>query len=495
VNILLFGDWWQIKPVSGTALYADPDTAPSAVAHHGMQLFWGSQPNAVHRCWELCEPMRCEDTWYNKFLSQCRDGELTEPMHQFFHGFPTACPTSIADDHPLLRAGLHCGPDLFCSCERLVCKDSSPRNDRDSSVPAGYHAPWVRDFLQKGLSGRELMVRECDNCRRKRASRRRVMRETDVHDPALQSKPFDVAPALYAFNVPRYFTTLLRARQFARTNNLTLSWCYARDIPLHREDRDLLPEQLDEKRCKWLEQHDQNTGHIASQTPLAQNLPIRLTDAVDRDLSLWRGRRGNIVGWVPHPEEERVEVDGELLLSKLPLVIYVHFPGATWRVSDDLPEGVYPLQPKSRTWTVNKNTKIKVRRTGFFFVPDFASTAHMIQGQNLDALFANIMEDCFVAKVSDELQVISYVMLSRAKYLQNVWIMGAFPRQLFARGPPPGPHILMRKLRGQVSPEEVSTEFTHASTRLGRSGFLVWLRREGPALAFQIIYVVRSFVH
>ena len=89
-----------------------------------------------------------------------------------------------------------------------------------------------------------------------------------------------------------------------------------------------------------MERHDQHTAHIASQVPLAENLPIRLADAVDRRLGLWRGRRGKIVGWVPHPDEEREVVDGEVLLSKMPLVIYVHFPGATWKIHDDLPPGV-----------------------------------------------------------------------------------------------------------------------------------------------------------
>ena len=49
-----------------------------------------------------------------------------------------------------------------------------------------------------------------------------------------------------------------------------------------------------------------------------------------------------------------------------------HIPGATFRIAD-LPVGVYPLTPRSRTRLVNKATKVKARRTGFFLVPDFAS--------------------------------------------------------------------------------------------------------------------------
>ena len=41
VNTLLFGDWWQLKPVSGTALFADPASASGGVTAHGLQLMWG----------------------------------------------------------------------------------------------------------------------------------------------------------------------------------------------------------------------------------------------------------------------------------------------------------------------------------------------------------------------------------------------------------------------------------------------------------------------
>ena len=46
-------------------------------------------------------------------------------------------------------------------------------------------------------------------------------------------------------------------------------------------------------------------------------------------------------------------------------------------------------------------------------------------------------------------------MLSRAKYLEKIWIMQPFSQELFARGPPAGPHILMRKLLGEITVDEV----------------------------------------
>ncbi len=43
VNVLLFGDWWQLKPVTGTALFTNPWDAPSFAAFHGQQLLWGAR--------------------------------------------------------------------------------------------------------------------------------------------------------------------------------------------------------------------------------------------------------------------------------------------------------------------------------------------------------------------------------------------------------------------------------------------------------------------
>ena len=108
------------------------------------------------------------------------------------------------------------------------------------------------------------------------------------------------------------------------------------------------------------------------------------------------------------------EVNGEFLLDHLPSVIYLYFEEAKWQVGK-LPVGVYPLKPRSRTWKVNKYTGIEARRTGFWILPDFGSTAHMIQGATLDAAFVDPQH--IASKVSLTLQVAVYVCLSRVKEL------------------------------------------------------------------------------
>ena len=114
----------------------------------------------------------------------------------------------------------------------------------------------------------------------------------------------------------------LRAREFAKQNNVQLSWCYARDRPLHPGDRELAPEALHAKLIAWLRRHDQETSHISSILPLAVGMPIRLTGKVDRDRQMYRGRRGFIFDWTLAADCIPEEIGGEWLLSKLPPVIY-----------------------------------------------------------------------------------------------------------------------------------------------------------------------------
>ena len=45
--------------------------------------------DAIRNYWGLTEIMRCRDPWYNEFLTQCRNGNLTRDMYSFFNGLPT----------------------------------------------------------------------------------------------------------------------------------------------------------------------------------------------------------------------------------------------------------------------------------------------------------------------------------------------------------------------------------------------------------------------
>ena len=166
----------------------------------------------------------------------------------------------------------------------------------------------------------------------KHKDRHRVLTNLNNIWSELQKPPFSEAPAVYSFNVPRYYSIQLRAREYAKQHDKQLSWCYAKDIPLHPADRELSADMLNQKRARWLGRHDQDTCHLTSILALAVGMPVRLTDTVDRKRQMYRGRRGKIYGWTLHPDCIPEEIDGEWLLDRLPLVIYLRFQVATWQI-------------------------------------------------------------------------------------------------------------------------------------------------------------------
>ena len=93
-------------------------------------------------------------------------------------------------------------------------------------------------------------------------------------------------------------------------------------------------------------------------------------------------------------------------------------------IHEDLGEGVHPITPVSCSWVVNKYTGIQARRTGFFLLPDFGSTAHMIQGQTLGAVLCDALEAS--APTTSEQQVAGYVGYSRVKTLAGIWVLQPF---------------------------------------------------------------------
>ena len=105
------------------------------------------------------------------------------------------------------------------------------------------------------------------------------------------------------------------------------------------------------------------------------------------------------------------------------------FEGAAWQVHPRLPHGVFPLKPSSQTWVVNESSKARVHRKGFPLVPDFASTAFMMQGTTLDAEIA----DCGNALTTPGLteMLTTYVILSRIRKADSLLLLQAFSPYLF----------------------------------------------------------------
>ena len=97
----------------------------------------------------------------------------------------------------------------------------------------------------------------------------------------------------------------------------------------------------------------------------------------------------------------------------MPRCIYLKFARATWAIDQRLGPGVWPPFPVYRTWELNAAQGSNIKRHGFTLVPDFASTAFMIQGATLPAAIADC-GDVSAAGGLPELMT-TYVILSRVK--------------------------------------------------------------------------------
>ena len=93
-------------------------------------------------------------------------------------------------------------------------------------------------------------------------------------------------------------------------------------------------------------------------------------------------------------------MSGERCLRYQPQYLFVQFEGERW-VIGDLEPGVYPLQVHSKIWVVNRETKVKVKRTGFCCVPDFSGACHMYQGASLPAVIVDCLLHSSVTTVKD----------------------------------------------------------------------------------------------
>ena len=280
INVVMYADFWQLSPVSGTFLASNPLEVPAGSSQQALQMFLQTGPDSVRSFWQLTELMRCDDVWYNSFLGECRVGNLSIVNYSYFHGLSTLTSPCMGK----------------CRCSKDIEK---------VEVIGPYRKSWKARFLsgyadmgalQKSAEG------ECVECRAERTKRHRVLTDSaGSRIPELHGKPFDSAPALYTFNVPRAFATNLRAREYAKHRGVQLSWCYARDVPCLPEDRELPQKRYDAKMFSLLRFHDQQTRHLPNIYGLAVGMPVRLTDTIDRSRQLYRGRKGVIHGWSMAP--------------------------------------------------------------------------------------------------------------------------------------------------------------------------------------------------
>ena len=374
-NLLFFVDWWQLPPVKSTDMKSTPypEQAASPMVQKSMDTFWSRGVNSLTGMTELTHSYRQSlDPWFSEFLKQCRHGELSWTMYCFFHGLPTLMPGSWM-------------PQTQGS-GRLLCGNPECMKLWETEWPKLRRAFTSTD---------DLLALECDVCKSTRADRCRV-RQSEQNDTRHSQPPFSEAPYVVPYNMPKYFAQQLRALQFAQSAQppQQLLWIVARDMPYLGDIKSLKGAELTKREAQWLQKHDQATNGIMVFFPATLMQPVRFTATECKRLKIFKNTRGILVNWELHAVDVALlqgQQSQEIILKQTPRKLYVQIPGATWKYSNALPPGVYPLKPVFRPWHLDKAGKNRIRRFGFQLVPDFSGTAHSYVGYTLKAALADCL--------------------------------------------------------------------------------------------------------
>ena len=120
--------------------------------------------------------------------------------------------------------------------------------------------------------------------------------------------------------------------------------------------------------------------------PLVRGMPMKCTDTIDRDQELFKHTRCVLEGFELDP------IDAELLskckesehvLQRPPKALYVRREKQAFEKDANRQHEVQRVEIAHRSWSPDAAGNVKVRRTGFQLVPNFAGTIHSFVGATL----------------------------------------------------------------------------------------------------------------
>ena len=127
--------------------------------------------------------------------------------------------------------------------------------------------------------------------------------------------------------------------------------------------------------------------------------------------------------------------------------------------------------------------------------PAFAITAHAAQGQTLKAAIIDLQIG------RDTSPIAAYVALTRVAKITDLLIYRDFPLELYTQGPPEGPELLLKTLRGEHV-DWKAVEEKHTPSRLctgcGRMPFkheftlAQWNRKDGKHYCSECVAAKRA---
>ena len=392
-NMLGFGDFYQIPPIPpSTSLTIPPVEQKTEHARRALEVVWGEGADSFNYFVELTVQKRIDDPWYAAVMEECRYGALSHEAYHFLVGLPTEHAGSWKTDGTL-------------QCNSKSCADLPHR--WKAMAAAGHH--WSA-----------MQCMECSICKTERGRRNRLLEEVD---PRVRQEPFLSAPFIHKNNEPKYHAMLLRAAEQAKSERKYTLWFAATDTPDNPAQIVKTPGKLQQRLQRFLQFHDQQTAGVPGLNIMYEGMQARVTEKLvkHKNIVILKHSPCTVVGWDLHPADRQRKDGPERFLDYLPLCIFLHFKDATWVVDERLGPGVWPLYQVERTWTLSESLGTKIRRKGFTLLPDYASTAFMIQGATFPAGIADCGDIADYGGLSELMT--TYVILSRVKSANGLLLL------------------------------------------------------------------------
>ena len=309
-------------------------------------------------------------------------------MYCFTHGLPTIHTGSWDPNTKEPECGVNACRDLPAKwMSEILARGACARFDHNN-------LPIRRDWIV-------MQTDECDLCSQERSRRCRVLYKNKPYAVGVlnhEEDKFADAPLISQFNEPKYFTSIVRAQQYAIRTKRMLLWAVAEDRPLHPDHTSLEEDELNRKREEWLQYHDQKTNGTMGLLPLIKGMPLRITETHNtyKDKGLFKNRRCTLYGWKLHTDDLlQVEnlTEPALKLAHLPEMLFLRIPNASWIWSPELGPGIIGITPVITHWFLDKaNQEVRVKRRGFMVASDFSGTAHSFAGDTLKAALVDCLK-------------------------------------------------------------------------------------------------------
>ena len=309
---------------------------------------------------------------------------------------------------------------------------------------------------------------ECEKCKAERRRRCRIISQRgEDHDVHMQGR-FTSAPFVHPFRCPTNHAQRLRAWHFARFTKSRILWIVAHDELSKQTGNKTQPSS----KPGWLMYDDRKTGGIPGMFPLILDLPIRFSfepERNDRLKGVFTNARGWLRGWDLTPEEEKrvsEATEAEVVLYQRPTTLYIEMASANEAL--ELMDGkrIYRLRSLSRTWHLDENKQVEVRRFGFPIVPDFGGTAHSYCGSSLDACIGDLLS--WDAKPYKDAAIRGYIIKSRVRRSEDLLLARPYSPCLFRLGAPAGPKFLLETLQGKMTRTEAVTAWKKEDEQIAK---------------------------